>query len=94
MEVNELELIPHFLLLRDLVCRLHDLRRKSCLLVFVFLDQRLLLTVLLLEELLDTLRLDVARTTVLATHQDLTLEVVGVLPDFSNGHVRLFENSP
>jgi hypothetical protein len=92
MKIDELELIPHLLLLCYLVGCLHDLGRQSSLLVLVLLNQSPLLLVLLLKELFDPLGLDVARPAVFAPHQDLTLKIVGVLPDFSNCHVRLLEN--
>jgi hypothetical protein len=94
VEVDELELVAHFFLLCYLVGSLDDLSRKSGLFVLVFLNQRLLLPVLLLEEFLDPLCLDVAGSTVLPAHQNLSLEVIGILPDFSDGHVGLLQNGP
>lgn len=90
VEVNELQFVSHLLLLSDLVSCLHDLRGKSGLLVFVLLNEGSLLLVLLLEKLFNAFCLDVTSATVLAPHQYLSLEVVGVLPDFCDGHVGLF----
>lgn len=90
MEIDEFELVTHFLLLRDLIGSLDDLSRQSGLLVLVFLYQGSLLTVLFLEEFLNAFGLDVARPAVLTTHQNLPLEVVCILADFSNGHISFF----
>lgn len=90
MEVDELELISHFLLFSDLVGSFDDLCGKGGLLVLILFDQCTFLPVLLLEELLNSLGLDIASAAVFTAHQDLTLKVIGIFTDFSNGHVCLF----
>ena len=92
MEVYELELVAHLLLLCDLVGSLDDLCGEGGLFVLVFLDQGAFLPVLLLKEFLNAFGLDVARSAVLAAHQDLSLEVVGILSDFCDGHVGFLED--
>lgn len=68
MEVYELELVAHFLLLCDLVGCLDDLSGEGGFFVLVFLDQGAFLSILLLEEFLNALGLDVACSAVLAAH--------------------------
>ena len=92
MEVYKLELVAHLFLLCDLVGSLDDLCGEGGLFVLVFLDQGAFLPVLLLKEFLNAFGLDVARSAVLAAHQDLSLEVVGILSDFCDGHVGFLED--
>lgn len=87
MEVDKLELIAHLLLLRDLVAGLDDLGRQGLLLAFVFLNEGFLLSVFLLKEFLDSLSFNIARPAILASHQNFSLEVVGIFADFGDCHV-------
>jgi len=92
VEVDEFQLVAHLLLLCYQVGSLGDLCGQRALLVLVFLDQGLLLAVLLLEVSLDSLGFNVARPAVLPTHKDLPLEVIGILPDLRDRHISLFKN--
>ena len=68
MEVNEFQLVPHLLLLHDLVGRLDNLPRKSSFLALIFLDQGPFLSVFLLEKLLNPFGLDVTCAAILPSH--------------------------
>lgn len=84
MEINELELITHLLLLHDLVVGFDDLGGDGVLLALVLLEKRFLLALFLLEEFLDSLGFNFACAAVLASKEDLALEVIGVFSDLCN----------
>jgi hypothetical protein len=92
VEVDEFELIAHFFLFRDQVGCFGDLSREGALLVLVLFDQRFFLSVFFLKVTLDPFGFDVSSATVLASHEDLSLKIVGVFSDFSDGHVSFFED--
>lgn len=92
MEVDELEVIAHLLLLNDLVAGLGDLLLQVGFLLLVLFDLGVLLRELLLEVLFDALGLYFAGAGVLAPHQDFSLEIEGVLSDFGNRLVRFLQD--
>ena len=92
MEVDEFQLLSHLLFFGNLVGSFYDLGRQGGLLVFVLLNQGFLLPVFLLEKLLDSLSFDIAGSTVLSSHQNLPLEIIGVLSDLCDSHVGLLKD--
>ena len=92
MEINEFQLVTHLLFLQYLVIGLDDLACQSILLVFVLLEQRPLLSLLLLKELLDSLGLYLSSSTILSPQQNLPLEIVCVFPDLCDRHISLFQD--
>lgn len=89
MEVNELQLISHFLLFCNLGSSLDDLCRQSVLFSFVLINQGSFLPILLFKEFLYPFSFNISSSAVFTSHQNLSLEIVGVFPDFCDGHVGL-----
>ena len=94
MEIDEFQLVSHLFFLRYLVPCFYYLSCQRLLFVFVLFDQCPFLSIFFLEKFLYPFCLYVACSTILSAHQDLPLEVIGVLSDFGDGHVGLLEDSP
>lgn len=67
VEINELKLISHLLLLCYLISCLHDLGHQRILLIFILLNEAPLLSFLLLKIFLNPLGLDFASSAVFST---------------------------
>lgn len=93
MEVNELEFIAHLLFLRNQVGCFSDLCSQWALFVLILFNEGSFLSVFLFEVSLNSFGLNVTSSTVLSTHENLSLEIVCIFSDFSNSHISLLENS-
>lgn len=93
MKVNKLELIAHLLFLGNQVGSFGNLCSQWALFVLILFNEGSFLSVFLFEVSLNSFGLDVTSSTVLPTHENLSLEIVCVFSDFSNCHISLLENS-
>jgi hypothetical protein len=92
MEINELEVIAHFLLLDDLIVGFEDLWFECCFLGFIFLNERIFLTQLLFKILDDPFRLYFSCSTILSTNKYFPLEIECIFPNFCDAHICFFED--
>lgn len=92
MKINKFQLIPHFLLLTNLIICLNNLRGKRLFLPPILLNKHFLLPFLLHKEFLYPISLYIPCSAILAAHKNLTLEIIGIFADLGYCHVGLLED--
>ena len=91
MEIDELEVIAHLLLVLNLILRLHYLRLQRLVLQSQLLNQRVLRLLLILQILHQLFSIILSSAAIFGSGEETT-EVKGLLTDLGNGQVSALQD--